>query len=227
MRVALFGATGMVGASALIECLADPRVESVIAVGRRRSGTKLPKVTEIVHSDFFDFRGLEPRFADCDACFFCLGVSAAGMSEEAYYRLTYELTLSAARSVLAANAKLTFCYVSGAGTDSTERGRSMWARVKGKTENALLAMPFKAAFMLRPAYIQPLRGVQSKTPQYRAFYSVLGPLYPVLRRLAPSYVTTSVDLGRALIRLAAEGYPRPILYTEDINRLALGAVSRG
>ena len=222
MRVALFGATGMVGASALIECLGDARVESVLAVGRRSSGVSHPKVTEIIHSDFFDFRPLEPRFADCDACFFCLGVSAAGMSAEAYHRVTYELTLAAARSMLAANAKMTFCYVSGAGTDSTERGRSMWARVKGKTENALLALPFKAAFMLRPAYIQPLRGVQSKTPQYRAFYAVLGSLYPVLRRLAPRYVTTSVDVGRALIRLAAEGYPRPILNTEDINRLALG-----
>jgi len=221
MKVVLFGATGMVGASALIECLGDPRVESVLVVGRRSSGVSLPKVTEVVHSDFFDFGPLEPRFADCDACFFCLGVSAAGMSEEAYRHLTYELTLAAARSMLAANAKLTFCYVSGAGTDSTERGRSMWARVKGKTENALLALPFKAAFMLRPAYIQPLRGVQSKTPQYRTFYAVLGPLYPVLRRLAPRYVTTSVDVGRALIRLAAEGYPHPIVYTEDINRLAM------
>jgi uncharacterized protein YbjT (DUF2867 family) len=123
--------------------------------------------------------------------------------------------------MLAANAKLTFCYVSGAGTDSTGRGRSMWARVKGKTENALLALPFKAAFMLRPGYIQPLRGVQSKTPQYRAFYAVLAPMYPVLRRIAPRYVTTSVDVARALIRLAAEGYPRPIVYTEDINRIAM------
>jgi uncharacterized protein YbjT (DUF2867 family) len=221
MKVALFGATGMVGASALIECLADPRVESVLAVGRRSMGISPPKLTEIVHPDFFDFRPLEPRFADCDACFFCLGVSAAGLSEEAYHRLTYELTLAAARSMATANPRLTFCYVSGAGTDSTERGRSMWARVKGRTENALLALPFKAAYMLRPAYIQPLRGVQSKTPQYRAFYAVLAPMYPLLRRLAPRYVTTSVDVGRALIRLAAEGYPRPIVYTEDINRIAM------
>ena len=221
MRVVLFGATGMVGASALIECLGDPRVESVLVVRRKPSGVSLPKVTEIVHSDFFDFRPIQARFADCDACFFCLGVSAVGMSEEDYHRLTYELTLAAARSMLAANAKLTFCYVSGAGTDSTERGLSMWARVKGKTENALLALPFKAAFMLRPAYIQPLRGVQSKTPQYRMFYAVLGPLYPLLRRLAPRYVTTSVDLGRALIRLAADGYPRAIVHTEDIRQLAL------
>jgi len=221
MKVAIFGATGMVGASALIECLADPRVQSVLVVGRRSIGIGPAKLTQIVHSDFFDFGPLQPRFADCDACLFCLGVSAAGMSEAAYHRATYELTLAAARSMLAANANLTFCYVSGAGTDSTERGRSMWARVKGKTENALLALPFKAAFMLRPAYIQPLRGVQSKTPQYRTFYAALGPLYPFLRRLAPRYVTTSVEVGRALIRLAAEGYPRPIVYTEDINRLAL------
>jgi uncharacterized protein YbjT (DUF2867 family) len=219
MKVALFGATGMIGASALIECLAAPQVGSVLVVGRTSIGLKPPKVTEILHSDFFDLAPLAPRFADCDACFFCLGVSAAGKSEDAYTRLTYDLTLAAAVSMAAANPGMTFCYVSAAGAD--ERGRAMWARVRGRTESAVLALPFKSAFVLRPAYIQPLRGVRSRTPQYRAVYAVLGPLYPVLRRLAPRYVTTSVAVARALVRLAARGYPRAIVHTDDINRLAL------
>jgi uncharacterized protein YbjT (DUF2867 family) len=220
MRVVIFGATGMVGAGALLECLDDARVESVLAVGRHPTGVRHPKLSEVLHSDFFDYRALQPRFADSDACFFCLGVSSAGMDEAAYHRLTYDLTLAAAQAMAAANPRMTFCYVSGEGTDSTERGRSMWARVKGKTENALLRLPFKAAFMLRPAYIQPLRGVRSRTPLYQAFYTVLGFLYPVTRRLAPRYVTTTVNLGRALIRLGVEGYANRIVLTTDINRLA-------
>jgi len=217
MKVVLFGATGMIGASALIESLAAPQVESVLVVGRTSIGVKPPKVTEILHPDFFDMAPLAPRFSDCDACFFCLGVSSAGLSEGDYTRLTYELTLEAARSMSAANPRMSFCYVSAAGAD----GRMMWARVKRKTEDALLALPFKSAFVLRPAYVQPLRGVRSRTPQYRAAYALLGPLYPVLRRIAPRYVTTSVAVARALLRLAAHGYPRAIVHTEDINRLAL------
>lgn len=219
MNVVIFGASGMVGAGALLECLEDARVESVMAVGRRSCGVSHPKLSEIRHEDFFDYRALAPRFADRDACFFCLGASSAGMSEEAYSRLTCDLTLAAARAMADANPRLVFCYVSGAGTDSTERGRVMWARLKGRTENALLAMPFRAAYMLRPGYIQPLKGVRSKTPLYRAIYSFLGPLYPVLRLVLPRHVTTTVHVGRALIRLAAEGSPSPILETDDINRL--------
>ena len=219
MKVVLFGASGMVGGGALIECLEDSRVESVLVVGRRGCGVIHPKFSEVLHRDFFDYAALEPRFAACDACFFCLGVSSAGMSEEAYSRSTYDLTLAAAQAMARANPCLTFCYVSGAGTDGTERGRVMWARVKGRTENALLALPFRRAYMLRPAYIHPVKGVRSKTALYRAFYAVLGPLYPVLRRLLPAYVTTTEVLGRALIRLAAEGSDRRVLETEDINRL--------
>ena len=219
MRIALFGATGMVGASALIESLAAPQVEAVLVVGRRSMGLRPPKVTEVLHADFFDFAPLEPRFAECDACFFCLGVSAAGKSEGEYTRLTHDLTLAAARSLAAANPRMTFCYVSAAGAD----GGAMWARVRRRTENALLDLPFKSAYMLRPAYIQPLRGVRSRTPQYRAVYALLGPLYPILKRLAPRYVTTSVEVARALLRLAAQGYPRAIVHNEDINRLALEA----
>lgn len=220
MRVVLFGATGMVGAGTLLECLDDARVDAVLAVVRRPTGLAHPKLTEAVPADFFDYGGLRARFAECDACFFCLGVSSAGMDEAAYHRLTYDLTLAAARALVAANPRMTFCYVSGQGTDGTERGRSMWARVKGKTENALLALPFKAAYMLRPGFIQPLRGVRSRTKLYQAFYSALGFLLPILRRLAPDQITTTVNVGRALIRLAAEGDGKRILLAADINRLA-------
>jgi uncharacterized protein YbjT (DUF2867 family) len=210
----------MVGAGTLLECLDDAQVASVLVIGRRATGVTHPKLAEVLVTDFFSYEALQRRFAECDACFFCLGVSSAGMSETDYHRLTYDLTLAAAQAMVAANPRMTFCYVSGEGTDRTERGRTMWARVKGKTENALLRLPFKAAYMLRPAYIQPLRGVRSKTPLYQAFYSVLGFLYPVTRRLAPRYVTTTVNLGRALIRLAVEGYAERIVVTTDINRLA-------
>ena len=171
-------------------------------------------------SDFFDYTKLQTAFASCDACFFCLGVSAIGMSEAAYSHLTYDLTVAAATTMVAANPKMTFCYISGVGTDSTEHGRTMWARVKGKTENALLALPFKAAFMFRPGYIQPVEGVRSKTGWYQAVYNVLAPTYPLLRRLFPGSVTTTANLGRALIRVAASGYPKSILHARDINLLA-------
>jgi len=220
MKVVLFGATGMVGSGVLRECLEDPRVVSVLVVGRSSVGLTDPKIEEILHADFFDFAPIQARFAGRDACFFCLGVSAAGMSEERYRRLTYDVTLAAAQAMVAVSPGMTFCYVSGAGTDSTERGRVMWARVKGRTENALLGLGFKAAFMFRPGFIQPLKGARSKTPAYRALYAVLGPLLPALRRLAPRYVTTTVNVGRAMIQVAAGGYPRPIVETVDINRLA-------
>jgi uncharacterized protein YbjT (DUF2867 family) len=212
----------MVGAGALLECLDDPRVRTVVTVGRSATGIRHPKLTDVVHGNFFEYAPLRPQFADVDACFFCLGVSSAGMSEAEYAHLTYDLTLAAAKAFVEAGARPTFCYVSGAGTDSTERGRTMWARVKGKTENALLALPFRAAYMLRPGFIHPMRGVRSKTPLYRVAYVVLGWLYPVLRRVAPGSVTTTVAVGRALIRLAAEGYPNSILETQDINRLGAG-----
>ena len=163
MKIIIFGATGMVGSGALRECLEDRRVESVLVVGRSSVGMTHPKIQEILHHDFLDYAPVQSRFADRDACFFCLGVSAAGKSEDAYRRLTYDVTLAAAKAMVAANPRMTFCYVSGAGTDNTERGRVMWARVKGATENALLRLPFKAAFMFRPAFIQPLKGARSKT----------------------------------------------------------------
>jgi uncharacterized protein YbjT (DUF2867 family) len=167
LKILLFGATGMVGAGALLECLADPRVESVLSISRSPTGRTHPKLREVMRADFFTYDDLRADFAAADACFFCLGVSSVGMSEADYTRLTYDLTLAAARAMVAVNPRLTFCYVSGVGTDSSEEGRTMWARVKGRTENALLALPFTAAFMFRPGFIQPVNGVRSKTRWYR------------------------------------------------------------
>jgi uncharacterized protein YbjT (DUF2867 family) len=209
----------MVGAGALLECLADPRVESVLSISRSPTGRTNPKLREVIRADFFSYDDLRGDFAAADACFFCLGVSSVGTSEAAYTRLTYDLTLAAARAMVAVNPRLTFCYVSGVGTDSSEQGRTMWARVKGRTENALLALPFKAAFMFRPGFIQPVKGVRSKTGWYQAMYTIVAPLYPVVHRLLPQFSTTTASLGRALIQVAAVGYSKPILYSRDIDEL--------
>ena len=213
----------MVGAGALLECLADPRVESVLVISRSPTGRTHPKLREVIHPDFFTYDALRADFATSDACFFCLGVSSVGLSEAAYTRLTYDLTLAAARAMVAVNPRLTFCYITGTGTDSSEQGRTMWARVKGRTENALLALPFKAAFMFRPAFIQPVKGVRSKTRWYQAVYTIIAPLSPILLRLFPQFTTTTARLGRALIQVAAVGYSKPILYSRDINVLGAAA----
>lgn len=220
MRVILFGATGMVGAATLIECLEDPRVTSVIAVVRRPTGVTHTKLRDLLHDDFYDYSKVQSRFANADACFFCLGVSALGKSEKEYYHLTYDLTLAAAKAIVAVQPRMTFVYISGQDTDSTERGRAMWARVKGKTENALLALPFRAAYMLRPGYIQPMKGVRSGTRLYQWIYNVVTPLYPVFEKLVPHRMTTSVRVARAFIEVAATGYPRRILEVPDINEIA-------
>ena len=210
----------MVGSGALLECLVDDRVRSVVALTRSPLGRSHPKLREVRRDDFFHYNDCRAEFAACDACFFCLGVSSIGMDEPAYTRMTYDLTLAAARALVAANPQMTFCYVSGVGTDSTERGGTMWARVKGKTENALLALPFKAAFMFRPGYIQPVGGVRSRTGWVHASYTVIAPFYPILRRLMPNATTTTANLGRALIQVAETGYAKPVLYSQDMNRLA-------
>lgn len=220
MKVIIFGATGMVGQGALLECLADPQVERVLIVTRRPSGQRHEKLREVVHGDFLDYSAIEDQLRGYDACFFCLGVSAAGMNEEQYRRVTYDVTLAAAQTLARLNPALCFVYVSGAGTDSTERGRAMWARVKGKTENDLLALPFRASYMFRPGFIQPLKGVTSGTRLYRVVYAVLGPLYPLLKALAPRLVTTSENVGKAMICVSAAGYKQPILENADINALA-------
>jgi uncharacterized protein YbjT (DUF2867 family) len=209
----------MVGQGVLRECLLDPDVESILVIGRSATGRRHAKLREIVHEDFFDFTAIEPELSGLDACFFCLGVSSAGMTEERYRRVTYDITLAAAETLVRLNPGMTFIFVSGAGTDSTERGRTMWARVKGATENALLRMPFKAAYMFRPGFIQPLHGITSKTKFYRAFYAVAKPLFPVVKALAPKYVTTTEQLGRAMIEVARRGFPKPVLESPDINSL--------
>jgi len=221
MNAVIFGATGMVGKGVLLECLDDARVEHILLVSRHPIDVSHPKIREIVHADFTAFENLTPAFADIDACFYCLGVTAVGLSEGQYHHLTYDVTLAAATALASASAgRLTFCYVSGEGTDSTEHGGTMWARVKGTTENALLRLPFKAAFMFRPGYIQPLRGIRSKTRWYQALYDVIGPFYPIVRRLFPKYVTTTTNIGRAMIHVAVSGWSRHILSSGDINQLS-------
>lgn len=219
MKVILLGATGMVGQGVLRECLLDPAVESVLAIGRSGIGREHPKLHEIVTDNLFDLSGVEENLSGYDACLFCLGVSSVGMKEAAYRHVTYDLTLSVASTLARLNPAMTFLYVSGANTDSTERGRAMWARVKGETENALLRMPFRAAYMFRPGYIQPLHGVRTKTRWYGVIYAMLSPLYPVLKRLFPKYVTTTECLGQAMLQVAAEGAPKPVLENEDINHI--------
>ncbi len=219
MKVILFGATGMIGQGVLRECLQDSRVEAVLTVGRSATGRTHPKLRERVHKDLFDYEPIAAELKGYDACFFCLGISSAGMSEADYRHITYDLTLAAATALARLDPRMTFIYVSGAGSDSTERGRVMWARVKGATENALLKLPFKAAYMFRPGAIRPMHGIKSKTPLYNAFYVALAPLLWLLGRLAPGLVTTTEQMGRAMIRAAAEGAPKPLLETRDINRL--------
>lgn len=209
----------MVGQGVLRECLLAGDVDSVFAVGRTSTGQQHAKLQEIVQSNLFDLSPLESRLAGFDACFFCLGVSAAGMSEQDYRRLTYELTISVAKTLARLNPGMTFIYVSGAGTDSTERSRMMWARVKGRTENDLLKMPFRAAYMFRPGYIQPLHGIRTKTKWYGALYAVMAPLYPLWKRLLPRYVTTTECVGRAMLKVARHGAPKLFLENQDINQL--------
>src|SRR5258707_3862519 len=217
MKVLLVGATGMVGQGVLGECLLDADVEIVLAVGRSPTGVQSAKLREILHGNFLDFSTIESQFAGFDACFFCLGVSSVGMSEERYRHLTYDITLAAATTLSKLNPGMVFVYVTGQGTDSTEQGRLMWARVKGKTENDLLKLPFKAAYMFRPAGIQPLHGVRSKTAWVHATYVATAPLWALLNRIAPAYATTTEKVGRAMIKVAREGYPRTVLECEDIN----------
>lgn len=219
VKVILFGASGMVGQGVLRECLLEPRVETILSVGRSPTAQRSEKLRELVFRDLADLRSVEDLLRGYDACFFCLGVSSAGMSEGAYRRVTYDLTIVDAQTLSRLNPGMTFVYVSGAGTDSTERGRRMWARVKGQTENALLQMPFKAAYMFRPGLIQPLHGVRSKTRAVRIVYAVLWPLLPLLKRIFSNSLTTTERMGRAMIRVGAEGAATRILGTRAINEL--------
>jgi uncharacterized protein YbjT (DUF2867 family) len=219
MKVLILGATGMVGQGVMRECLLDAGVSRVVALGRHATGNAHAKVQEIVHADLFDLGPIERELTGLDACFYCLGATAAGKSEREYARINYDMTLAVAETLARLDPDMTFVYVSGQGTDSTERGRTMWARVKGRTENALLRLPFRAAYMLRPGIILPMHGIKSRTTLYRVFYTLMTPLYPALRALFPRAITTTEHLGRVMLRLARSGYSKPVLETTDIALL--------
>ncbi|MEM5458654.1 NAD-dependent epimerase/dehydratase family protein [Paraburkholderia phytofirmans] len=223
MKVLIFGATGMVGQGVLRECLRAPDVEVVQTVGRTRTGQLDPRLIEVVQPDLMDYRAAEASLMGFDACFFCLGVSSVGMQEAEYARLTYDLTLAAARTLARLNPQMTFVYVSGASTDSTEQGRSMWARVKGKTENALQRLPFKGVYLFRPGVIQPLNGARSKTRSYQLFYTLARPFLSTLRALFPNQILSTEDIGLAMLAVARHGADKAVLETADIRALSRSA----
>jgi uncharacterized protein YbjT (DUF2867 family) len=220
MKVLLFGATGMVGQGVLRECLSDPEVEMVQTVGRTITGIQHPKLGEVAHQNLWSYEPIEGMLSGFDACFFCLGVSSVGMNAEEYKRITYEGTLAAAETLCRLNPHMTFVYVSGEGTDSSERGRVAWARVKGQTENALLRLPFKAAYMFRPGVIQPMHGIRPRARAYRVLYSLAGPLIPLLRQMFPNAILTTEQMGRAMIHVVKQGTPAAILNSRAIGALA-------
>ena len=217
MKVIVFGATGMVGQAMLAQCLGDSGIDEVLVIGRSPVGRRDDK-REILHTDFSDFSALAVDFAGADACFFCLGVSSVGMKEPEYRRVTKDFTLAAADALVALAPQLVFVYISGMGTDSSEHGRVMWARVKGEVENALLAMPFRA-YAVRPGFIQAVGGVRSKTPLYAALYRVTGWLYPLVRRIAPNYAIRSDELAAAMIELVRRRPEQRILESRDLRAL--------
>lgn len=223
MKVILFGATGMIGQGTLRECLLAPDVDAVLSIVRSPTGQQHPKLRELAHADFTDFEPIAPQLAGYDACFFCLGISSSGLSEAEYTRVTHDFPLAAARTLLRQSPGLTFIYVSGAGADSSEGSRTMWARVKGKAENALARLPFKAVYSVRPAMVRAMHGATSRTPLYRALYVVLGPLFPLIRALFPRHVTTTENIGRAMLQAVRHGAPQPVLECHDINALAVAA----
>lgn len=219
MKILLFGATGMVGQGVLRECLEDPAVIGVLAVGRMPTGIEHPKFRDLVHPDLLNYQAIEAELAGCDACFFCLGATAAGRTEAEYAAINQAIPLAIGTTLARLHPGMAFIYVSGAGTDSTEKGRIMWARVKGRTENELLRLPLKA-FMFRPGFIQPMHGEVSRTPAYRILIAVFKPLFPLLGRLFPGAVTTTERIGRAMLRIARQGYPKQVLESRDINHAA-------
>ncbi len=218
MKIILFGATGMVGQGVLRECLADPGVERVLAVGRAPLAVQSERLVELRLASFLDYSRVEAELAGYDACLFCLGVSSVGLGEAEYRRITRDYTLAAAQVLARLDPGMRFLYVSGAGTDRD--ARSMWARVKGETEDALLALPFRSAHMLRPGFIQPLHGIRSRTRLYRMLYPVLAPLVPLLRRLVPGMLLTTEELGRAMVRIAREGHAESRLEVRAIQACA-------
>jgi uncharacterized protein YbjT (DUF2867 family) len=216
IRAIVTGATGMAGEGVLHECLLHPDVEQVLAINRKPCGVVHPKLTEIIHSNFFDLGAVEQQLKGYNACFFCLGVSVIGLKEPEYYKLTYGLTMNFAKTTATLNPAMTFCYVSGAGTDSSEKGRARWARIKGKTENDLMKLPFKKAYMFRPGFMKATEGAKN----VKKYYGAIVWLYPVLRRLFPNVACTLKEVGIAMINAANTGYPKNILEVKDIVALA-------
>jgi hypothetical protein len=220
MKVVITGSTGMVGKGVLLVCLEDPRISEILLINRSSLNMNHPKLKELLLPDFGKIDQYQSKLTNYDACFFCMGISSVGISEEDYNAITYDLTTNFANIFIAANPNSTFIYVSGTGTDSSEKGKIMWARVKGKTENAILAMPFKAAYMFRPGFIQPMRDISSKFKLYRAFYAISTPLYPLLKSIFPKAITNTDQMGWAMINLAANGSDKKWFYNKDINEAA-------
>ncbi|WP_232243323.1 NAD-dependent epimerase/dehydratase family protein [Paenibacillus sp. GSMTC-2017] len=216
IRAIITGVTGMVGEGVLHVCLQHPDVEHVLVINRKPCGVSHPKLTEIIHKDFFDLSAIKSQLSNYNACYFCLGVSSGGLKEEEYSRLSFDLTVHMAEMLAGLNPDMVFCYVSGMGTDSTELGKRMWARVKGKTENHLMQLPFKKAYMFRPAYINPIKGLKNTHKSYYAFMW----LFPILRRLFPNVTVSLMELGIAMIHTVTKGYDLSILESKDINKLA-------
>ncbi len=220
IRAILTGATGMVGAGVLLECLQNPDIEHVLVLGRKPSGIAHPKITELLLTDLQNLGPIESQLVGYNACFFCAGISSVGVSKADYERITHDLTLAFAQTLARLNPEMTFAYVTGAGTDGTEKGRSHWARVKGRTENELLALPFRRAYMFRPGFLHPTPGQPNVPKAYRYF----GWLYPIVRKLLPAYASTLRELAQAMIKSVTEGYPRPVLEVRDVVALAGGRV---
>lgn len=216
IRAIITGTTGMVGEGVLHECLQRPEVEAVLIINRKPYGLSHPKLIEIIHADFLDFSGIESQLVGYNACCFCLGISSVGMNERDYYRTTYTLTMHVATTLSRLNPDMTFCYVSGAGTDSTEKGRSMWARVKGKTENDLTKLPFRQVYNFRPGFIKPIPGMKNTSKYYRYILW----LFPIGRALFPGGFCTLEEMGRAMINTVHKGYEKQILEGKDIIELA-------
>jgi hypothetical protein len=210
------GATGMVGEGVLMEALIQPDVEKVLVINRRPCGITHPKLTEILHPNFLDLSPVADKLVGYNACFFCLGVSSVGMKEDVYYSMTYTLTMHMAEILSKQNPEMTFCYISGAGTDSTEKGRLNWARVKGKTENDLMKLPFKKVFAFRPGFMLPEKGARN----IKGYYAVFRVLYPVLSALFPGFVSTLKEVGIAMINSVIYGFEKSVLEVKDIVALS-------